>query len=313
MSNYAATNVELLATNREAAFSEILWFKKGVLDAAAAAAAATAAGAAAHAGGHADDQLTPDRYDSLPIEERYCTDITISADDVIAYGLGTCEVAAIASPASSADQPLVREMVREISGRGPRLAFAAGGLIASVALFVGISRYGADAMPSSQIAAAAAPSRSPTSAESVADADSTMPPAPSLLAAETGRDAATTRTEQNAPARQQRMAKKRTRKSTRSKSHTTTKRARKSTRTKRQTATKRARKSTRSKSQTATKRARKSTRSKSQTTTKRTRKSTRSKRQAATKRAKKNPRVAKKRAVTSTRGKNTTRTKPKPR
>jgi hypothetical protein len=59
-------------------FRETMWFKKGDLDAAAAEAAA-----------HDKEGAAPDKADSLPMEERYSDDGTITTSDAARYSLKT--------------------------------------------------------------------------------------------------------------------------------------------------------------------------------------------------------------------------------
>lgn len=88
-----------------AQFRETLWFKKGDLDVQAAEQAAAA-----------PDEELHDRADSLPIEDRYNDDGSVSRADTATYGLhtgGTRWLERLRPTGELAADVLVREMKRQ--------------------------------------------------------------------------------------------------------------------------------------------------------------------------------------------------------
>ena len=84
-------------------FRETLWFKKGEMDASAAEHAAT-------------DPDVHDKADSLPIEDRYADDGSVSAADTASFGLHTGGTRWLEKMRLSGDlqaHVLVREMKRQ--------------------------------------------------------------------------------------------------------------------------------------------------------------------------------------------------------
>ena len=117
-------------TDSKGKFRDTMWFKKGELDAEAAEAAAKERAATGRTGGH-------DKSDSLPIDERYKDDGTLSRTDKEKYSLrtgGTVATSAVRDPGASAsasvekvsEDALIGEMKR---GRNLTLVFIVIGLI----------------------------------------------------------------------------------------------------------------------------------------------------------------------------------------
>jgi serine/threonine-protein kinase len=115
-------------------FRDTMWFKKGELDAEAAEAAAQERARTGKTGGH-------DKADSLPIDERYKDDGSLSRTDKQKYSLrtgGTMAIGALrdAGAGASADKVSEDALIGEMkSGRTMIMAFIAIGIVA-VALIV---------------------------------------------------------------------------------------------------------------------------------------------------------------------------------
>jgi hypothetical protein len=121
----------------KAKFRETLWFKKGEIDTVVAHAAAEAA-----ARGQIADL---DKADSLPIEDRYCDDGSVTRGDSERYSLRTgwtSMVPAIPGPAQgrAPKQLSERQMVAELKGSRMQLALAILFLV-GIAAVVGM-QYG---------------------------------------------------------------------------------------------------------------------------------------------------------------------------
>lgn len=105
-------------------FRETLWFKKGELDAAAAEAAAAS-----------KDTAVADKADSLPIEERYSDDGTVTSSDADRYSLKTGQTQSMPrypdKPAADASAVSEDELIGELK-RGRRKIFLAIGAAAIV-------------------------------------------------------------------------------------------------------------------------------------------------------------------------------------
>lgn len=106
-------------TGMRASFRETLWFKKGMLDAELAQSSTTG----------------PTRVDTLPLEDRYLEDGTLSPSDSLTYGLagGTTQPLRVVrlEPDAAADESRVpeRALVAEMkTGRRIVLAMVAVGL-----------------------------------------------------------------------------------------------------------------------------------------------------------------------------------------
>ncbi len=120
-------------------FRETMWFKKGELDAAAAAAAAAAAQ-------QSGDALQADRADSLPIEDRYTDDGSITRGDREQHSLrtsGTQTNQSLAISESQARRALGDDSVTEADlisdlqkGRGLIIAGIVVGLLLLIGLIV---------------------------------------------------------------------------------------------------------------------------------------------------------------------------------
>ena len=114
-------------------FRDTLWFKKGELDAEAALAAAEARVRTGKDTAH-------DKFDSLPIDERYKDDGSLSRSDKEKYSLrtgGTAAIATLRDPAASASHKISEDaLIGELKGgRNKVLAFIVVG-IAAVALII---------------------------------------------------------------------------------------------------------------------------------------------------------------------------------
>jgi len=118
-------------------FRETLWFKKGELDAEAAVAAA-----------RAGKDHAPDKADSLPLDERYKDDGSLSRSDKEKYSLrtgGTAMHAAIRDGRESGAKPSLKvsedALIDEMrGGRGKIVVAIAVGVIVLVLIVVLIAR-----------------------------------------------------------------------------------------------------------------------------------------------------------------------------
>lgn len=115
-------------------FRETLWFKKGELDAAAAEAAAAERQ-------RTGKEVDRDKADSLPMDERYKDDGTISHGDKDKYSLktgGTQMLPAIRDKAGSSTQVSADELIGEMkSGRGKYIVAIVLGVV-GIALLVAL-------------------------------------------------------------------------------------------------------------------------------------------------------------------------------
>jgi len=119
-------------------FRETMWFKKGELDAQAAQAAAEARVRTGKDGG-------PDKADSLPIDERYKDDGTLSRSDKEKYSLrtgATMSNMAVQDPGASTSHKVSESaLIDELkSGRNRVLAIIAAVVVAIVLLIALIAR-----------------------------------------------------------------------------------------------------------------------------------------------------------------------------
>jgi hypothetical protein len=120
-------------------FRETMWFKKGDLDAAAAEAAAEEA----KKGG---DPIASDKADSMPVEDRYNDDGSISRGDAEKYSLktgATSMMPAISekSLAGASGKVSEDELIGEMrGGRGKILALVAVGVIGIIVLVIALTR-----------------------------------------------------------------------------------------------------------------------------------------------------------------------------
>jgi len=109
-------------------FRETMWFKKGDLDAAAAEEAA-----------RSGDGAAQDKADSLPMEDRYKDDGTISSSDADRYSLRTGQTSSmpVMRDAPSAGSSVSeRDLIGELKGGRKKIFFIIGAAVVVVGAII---------------------------------------------------------------------------------------------------------------------------------------------------------------------------------